>query len=57
MGSVLHGNAEREVDFGTSWISTFFFGLELMSTCMYVTEKQPEAERSSSPCRSESQEI
>jgi hypothetical protein len=33
MGSVLHGNAEREVDSGTSWISTFFFGLELTSTC------------------------
>jgi hypothetical protein len=35
MGSVLHGNAEREVDSGTGWISTFFFGLELTSTCMW----------------------
>ncbi len=35
MGFVLHGNAEREVDSGTGWISTFFFGLELMSTCMW----------------------
>jgi hypothetical protein len=33
MGSVFHGNAQREVDSGTGWISTFFFGLELTSTC------------------------